>query len=350
MTLVASVEASLGTLELRTELSVEDGEVLSVVGPNGAGKTTLLRSLAGLVPVRRARVVLDGVVLDDTAAEVSVPAERRRVGFVFQDYLLFPHLSVLDNVAFGLRSGGARRDRARREALVWLEQVGLADLAGARPEHLSGGQRQRVALARALATRPRLLLLDEPLAAIEFSARAELRKAMRRALGDFEGVGVLVTHDPIEAFSVGQRVAVMEHGTIVQEGTVSEVASRPRSAWAARMLGLNLFRGRARRGTVSVFPSGSLTVASGLEGEVFAVVAPRSVSLHRDHPEGSPRNVWPGEVDSIDLEGERVRVTISGPLPIVAEVTPAAVADLGLGEGGRVWCSLKATEVDVYPA
>jgi ABC-type sulfate/molybdate transport systems ATPase subunit len=201
-----------------------------------------------------------------------------------------------------------------------------------------------------MANRPRLLLLDEPMAAIDVSARAELRRVLRGALDGFEGVGVLVTHDPVEAFSTGERIAVMEGGSIVQEGTVAEVASRPRSSWSARMMGLNLFRGRATNGTVRVAPGAEMKVASGLEGDVFAAVAPRAVALHREHPEGSPRNVWMAEAQSLDLEGERVRVSLVGPVSLVAEVTPAAVAELRLGEGGPVWCTFKATDVDVYPA
>jgi molybdate transport system ATP-binding protein len=350
MMLSGHLSGRLGTLDLHADIEADAGDVVAVVGPNGAGKTTLLRSLAGLVRMDDAFVVVDGVVLDDSKSGVCIPTERRPIGFVFQDYLLFPHLSAVENVAFGLRNRGMRRELARREAQNWLDQMDLGHLAKAKPDALSGGQRQKVALARALATQPRLLLLDEPLAAVDVSARTELRRSLRHVLAQFDGVGVIVTHDPIEAFSLADRIIVMEGGRIVQEGSVAEVASHPRSTWAAELMGLNLLSGTASEGTVIVSSSTSLQVASSVEGPVFVAIAPRSVAIHSTRPEGSPRNVWRGEVDGLDLQGDRVRVHISGILPIVAEVTPAAVADLRLGEGIPVWVSVKATETDVYPA
>jgi molybdate transport system ATP-binding protein len=350
MMLSGHLSGRLGALDLQADIMADAGEVVAVVGPNGAGKTTLLRSLAGLVPMDDALVVVDGFVLDDSASGVSVPTERRPIGFVFQDYLLFPHLSAIENVAFGLRSRGMHREPARDEAQNWLERMDLGQAGKAKPAALSGGQRQKVALARALATRPRLLLLDEPLAAVDVSARTELRRSLRQVLAQFDGVGVLVTHDPIEAFSLADRIIVMENGLIVQEGSVAEVASHPRSKWAADLMGLNLLSGSASRGVVSVSSSTSLQVSSRIEGPVFVAIAPRSVAIHRNRPEGSPRNVWHGEVDGLDLQGDRVRVHVEGTLPIVAEITPAAVADLKLGEGAPVWVSVKATETVVYPA
>lgn len=344
------VAGRLGTLDLQVTVEADAGEVLAVVGPNGAGKTTLLRSLAGLVPLRDAHVVVDGAVLDDSASGISVPTEKRPIGFLFQDYLLFPHLSALDNVAFGLRTRGMRREAARREAQTWLDRMDIGSVGKAKPGALSGGQRQKVALARALVTRPRLLLLDEPLAAVDVSARAELRQSLRRVLTQFDGVGVIVTHDPIEAFSLATRIIVMEAGRIIQTGTVGEVASHPRSTWAAELMGLNLLHGIASEGMVSVTPSTSLQLADSLEGPVFVAISPRAVALYRARPVGSPRNVWSGTVEGLDLQGDRVRVLVAGAPPIVAEVTPAAVAELEIVEGADVWVSVKATEMAVYPA
>ena len=281
MMLSGRFSGRLGTLDFRIEISADAGEVVAVVGPNGAGKTTLLRSLAGLVPLQDAHVAVGGVVLEDSATGVFLPTEQRPIGFVFQDYMLFPHLSALDNVAFGLRSRGMRREAARREAENWLDRMELGQSGKAKPKALSGGQRQKVALARALATRPQLLLLDEPLAAVDVSARAELRQSLRKVLAQFEGVGVIVTHDPIEAFSLANRIIVMEAGTIIQEGTVSEVASHPRSTWAAELMGLNLLRGTASRGVVSVSPSTSLHTATSMEGPVFVAISPGSVAMYR---------------------------------------------------------------------
>ncbi|HEV7464983.1 MAG TPA: ABC transporter ATP-binding protein [Candidatus Dormibacteraeota bacterium] len=348
MSLVADVHLRLGDFRLDVPVRVEPGEVVAVVGPNGAGKTSLLRALAGLIPLDAGRVELDGEVLEEGGVR-RMPPERRPVGVVFQDHLLFPHLSALDNVAFGLRMRGVSRSDARRRAASWLERVGLAGHAAARPRALSGGQAQRVALARALVTEPRLLLLDEPLAAVDASARVELRRALRTELAAHPGARLLVTHDPLEAMALADRLLVLENGRLVQEGPIAEVTARPRSAWVAAMVGLNLFRGSVEAGVMRVVDGPDLTVVTDLCGDAFAVVHPRAVGLHRTRPDGSARNVWPGEADSLDLEGDRVRVRIAGPVPIVAEVTPAAIADLGLVAGGEVWVSVKATEVSVYP-
>jgi molybdate transport system ATP-binding protein len=346
--LEAHVKLALGDLQLDVELSVLPGQVIGLLGPNGAGKTTLLRALAGLVPLDRGRVVLDGVVLEDPDAGLRVPAEQRPVGVVFQDYLLFPHLSALENVAFGLRSRGVPKGVARRRAAHWLALVGLTELAGARPRALSGGQAQRVALARALAVEPRLLLLDEPLAALDASIRLETRRELRRQLEGYPGVRLLVTHDPLEAFALAEHLVVLENGRVSQTGTPAQISQQPRSRYVADLVGVNLLRGRAEGDRVVIGRSALMVPGAG-RGEVFAVVHPRAVALYRHPPSGTPRNVWEGTADGLDLEGERVRVQIGGILPIVAEVTPAAVADLGLADGGPVWVSVKATEVAVYP-
>jgi molybdate transport system ATP-binding protein len=227
--------------------------------------------------------------------------------------------------------------------------VGLNEYRGSKPKQLSGGQSQRVALARALATEPRLLLLDEPLAALDASTRLETRRELRRQLDGYDGVRLLVTHDPMEAIALAERLIVLEAGRISQTGSPQEISERPRSRYVADLVGVNLFRGWAAGDEVHI-ASGFRLVAPGAgSGEVFAVVHPHAVSLYRQPLTGTPRNVWEGTAESLDLEGERVRVRVGGPLPIVAEVTPGAVADLRLGEGGPVWVSVKATEVVVYP-
>jgi len=350
VSLAARVRLRLGQLALDAELSVATGELVVLLGPNGAGKTTLLGALAGLVSLEDGHVELDGDVLEDTATGLRVPTERRPVGVVFQDYLLFPHLSVLENVAFGLRARGMRRAEARRRAAAWLERVGLADRAAARPRALSGGQAQRVALARALATEPRLLLLDEPLAALDAGARVEVRRELRRHLTSFEGTRLLVTHDPLEAMTMADRLVVLESGRVTQIGSPAEVSARPRSGYVAELVGLNLFRGRAAGARIELEGGGTLVAADEHHGEVFAAVHPRAVALYRQAPAGTPRNVWPGGVEVLDAVGDRVRVRVRGPVVVVAEVTPAAVAELELGAGGPVWAAVKATEVAVYSA
>ena len=350
MSLEAAVGLALGRLNLEVELEVGTGELVVLLGPNGAGKTTLLRALAGLLALDRGRVVLDGAVLEDTRTHTWVPTERRPIGFVFQDYLLFPHLSALENVAFGLRARGLGRVEARRRAGAWLDRVGLAAHAGARPRALSGGQAQRVALARAMVSEPRLLLLDEPLAALDAATRTEVRRDLRRHLASFAGTRLLVTHDPLEAMALADRLVVLEGGRVTQTGSPAQVSQRPRSRYVAELVGVNLYRGRADGAAVELAGGGRLIAAGDHRGEVFAAVHPRAVALHRRLPEGTPRNVLAGTADTVDVVGDRVRVRVAGRVPIVAEVTPAAVGELHLADGGPVWASVKATEVTVYPA
>ena len=238
----------------------------------------------------------------------------------------------------------------RGRALDWLQRLGLGEVAQLRPGRLSGGQAQRVALARALAYEPSLLLLDEPLAALDAGTRGEVRRDLRRVLAGYEGVRLLVTHDPLEAAALADRVLVLEGGRVLQEGTAAEITARPRSAYVAELAGLNLLRGRATAGQVQLLDGGALSAAGAPDGDVFVAFHPRTVALHRRRPEGTPRNVWRGSVAGLERIGERVRVAVQGTPPVVAEVTPAAVAELRLGDGGEVWATVKATEVDAYPA
>ncbi|HEY1419800.1 MAG TPA: ABC transporter ATP-binding protein [Candidatus Dormibacteraeota bacterium] len=350
MSLEVDLRLTLGPLALQMELVIEEGEIVALLGPNGAGKTTLLRAIAGLVPIDAGHVRLDGEVLEDAATRRYVRTEDRSIGVVFQDYLLFPHLSVLDNVAFGLRSRGADGAQAWSRAMEWLERVGLGRYAKARPAQLSGGERQRVALARALAPEPRLLLLDEPLAALDVTTRAEVRRDLKNHLDSFRGLRLVVTHDPLEAVSLADRLIVMEAGRHVQSGTPAEVTERPRSRYVADLVGVNLFRGEAEHGSIRT-PDGPVVAATdAISGAVFAVIHPRAVSVHRVRPEGSPRNVWSGRAGGVELLGDRARVRIEGDTPMVAEVSRAALIDLELARGGDVWLSFKATDVVVYPA
>jgi molybdate transport system ATP-binding protein len=326
--------------------------VVAVLGPNGAGKTTLLRALAGLVALERGRVVLDEEILDDPVGEVWIPTEQRSIGYVFQDHLLFPHLDALDNVAFGLRCRGMGRREARAVAGSWLERLDLAEHAQARPRALSGGQAQRVALARALAPGPRLVLLDDPLAALDAATRGEVRSELRRHLAGVEGVRLLVTHDPVDAMVLADRLVIVEDGRMIQSGTPTEISRRPRSAYAARLVGRNLLAGRVVANRVRLDGGGELHVAGhhAEGGRVHVAVRPQSVALFRARPDGTPRNVWSGEVTTVEREGDRVRVEVAGVISVVAEVTTEAVAELGLHQGAEVWVGIKATEIDVYAA
>ncbi|MFG2895460.1 ABC transporter permease [Streptomyces zaomyceticus] len=326
-------------------LDADPGTTIAVVGPNGAGKTTLLRALLGLTPRAHAELRLGG---EDVTA---LPPHRRRVAWVPQDGALFPHLSALANTAYGLRAQGVPRAEARREARAWLDRLGVGHLAHRRPGQLSGGQAQRVALARALAARPRLLVLDEPLAALDQTTRAHVRHTLRTHLAGFGGVCLIVTHDPVEAVSLADRVLVLQDGRALQDAAPAEVTRHPRSPWVARMLGRNAWPGTANPDGLALDDGGVLVAAEPPPPgtPALAIVAPEAVSLHRQKPAGSPRNVWPGTVREITTSGSRLRVLVtSAEAPdLVAEITPQAAAELGLAEGVPVWTSVKATETTV---
>lgn len=354
MSLHADMSLRRDDFVLDVRLHVQPGEVVAVLGPNGAGKSTALRVLAGLQPLTAGRVTMHGRVLDDPVADAFVPAEQRSVGVVFQDYLLFPHLSARENVAFGLRARGAGARDARATADRWLGRVGLADMAGRRPAQLSGGQQQRVALARALAFEPELLLLDEPLAALDAGTRSEVRRDLRRHLDEFGGCTVLVTHDPVDAYALADRVVVLEQGAVVQQGSLAEVAANPRSRYVAELVGINLLSGVVAEGVFVAERGGRVVLGDSAaegagNGPSFLAIRPQSVSLHLGHPEGSQRNVWQCTVAAVDSHHDRVRVRLDGEVAIVAEITPAALAALGVAPGSQVWAAVKASEVSAYP-
>jgi molybdate transport system ATP-binding protein len=346
----AEVAVQVGDLAVAVALEVGADEVVALLGPNGAGKTTVLRALAGLVPIERGRIELDGTVLDDPATGTFVPTRDRSIGVVFQDLLLFPRLSALDNVAFGLRSKGRSKGEARAEAAAWLARLGLDARAGARPGSLSGGEAQRVALARALVTGPRLLLLDEPLSALDAGTRVSVRSELRRHLAAFAGSRLIVTHDPVDALVLADRLVIVEDGRVVQSGTGAEVTARPASRYVARLVGLNLLEGTAAGERAVRLASGAeLVVADPVpSGPVAVAVRPQAVALHAEAPAGSARNSWPATVVELESDAGRVRVSLDGPVPVTAEVTPAAVAELDLVPGQEVWASVKAVDLAVY--
>lgn len=331
----------------RLTLDAAPGTTLAVVGPNGAGKTTLLRALLGLTPRAHAELRLGDSEVTD------LPPHRRGVAWVPQDGALFPHLSALSNTAYGLRTHGVPRAEARREAQSWLDRLGVGHLAHRRPGQLSGGQAGRVALARALAARPRLLLLDEPLAALDQTTRAHVRHTLRRHLAEFGGVCLIVTHDPVEAVSLADRVLVLDDGRVLQDEPPAELTRHPRSPWVARMLGRNAWPGTATADGLDLADGGHLVVAEPLAPgtEALAVIAPEAVSVHREKPTGSPRNVWPGTVREITSGGSRLRLLITSDRApdLVAEITPQAAAELRIADGAEVWTGVKATEVTVVP-
>ncbi len=343
------VEQSGFTLDIG--MTVADGEVVALLGPNGAGKSTALRALAGLRPLDGGHIVLDERRLDDPATRAFTPPEHRRIGVVFQDYLLFPHLSALENVAFGPRCRHVPRAEARQRAAHWLDRVGLAEHAGKRPRQLSGGQAQRVALARALATDPRLLLLDEPLAALDARTRLDTRADLRRHLSEHPGAVVLVTHDPLDAMMLADRLVIVEDGRVVQTGDAAEITSRPRTDYVARLVGLNLFRGRGDGPVVRLPGDVALTpAATPAPGDVFVVFRPSAVALSAQRPDGTTCNSWPAMVQTVTRHGDNLRIELTGPVAVAADVTPSAAAGLQLQSGREVWITVDAAETVSYPA
>jgi molybdate transport system ATP-binding protein len=345
----AHVVGQRGALELDLCANASPGEVVGVLGPNGAGKTSLLQALAGLLPLDAGHVILDGAVLDEPAARRFVPAEDRSIGLVFQDYLLFPHLSVLDNVAFAHRAGGQSKALARQRARALLERLELIELADQRPGTLSGGQAQRVALARALAREPDLLLLDEPLAALDVASRAEVRAGLRTHLSGFGGCSLVVVHDALDAAVLADRLLVVEEGRVVQAGSTREVMSRPQSAFAARLFGINLLRGHARGRAFTPDDGGILQLGDeGSDGRVLIALRPDAVALSNIEPSDAT-NRWPGIVRELEQHDRRVQVTVDAAPPVRVEVDAAGLGELGLSKGTEVWLSASPDDLVGYP-
>ena len=347
----AHVVATRGTFDVDVTLRAAPGEVLAVLGPNGSGKTTVLHALAGLLPLREGHVQVDGGTW--AGAQHALDPASRRTGLLLADHLLFPHLTAAGNVGFGPRARGMPGTAVAERVTAELGALGIADLADRRPAGLSHGQAQRVALARALATDPRLLLLDEPLAALDPATRTDVRATLAHRLAAYDGVTVLVTHDPLDALTLADRLVFLESGRVVQEGTPSEVVDRPRSRYVAQVVGLNLYAGNATAvDTVLTALGPVVTPGYAHDGGTWVAFAPSAVSLFPERPEGSPRNTWPLTVAAVELLGRlaRVRLVDGAGHPVVAEVTAASVTALRLHPGTTVWAAVKASEVTAYPA
>jgi molybdate transport system ATP-binding protein len=345
-----------GDLELEVELAVESGECLALAGPSGAGKTSILRIAAGLLRPGHGQVDANGATWLDTARDIDVPAERRRCGYVFQDYALFPHLSAWQNVAYPLRGMSRQERRARAHEL--LDRFGLAARADARPRTLSGGERQRVAVARALARRPDVLLLDEPLSALDSRTRADAARELGMLLRESEAPALLVTHDFTEAAQLGDRVGVIDRGRVIQQGTASELAAAPLSAFVAGFTGAVVLTGTARQGPgglteVALDGGGRVVTPEAGGGPVAVSVYPWEISIEpgSEAPgEGSAQNRLSAEVISITTVGNRVRLGLIGPQPFVAEITVDSAERLGLKVGDRVTATWKAAATRLVSA
>jgi molybdate transport system ATP-binding protein len=344
-----------GEFELDVAFDAPDGATTVIVGESGAGKTSLLRIAAGLDRPAAGRIVLDEVVYTDTDVGIHVPPWRRELGYLSQDYALFPHLTVAENVAFGLRAAGVPRGEIGPQVTGALQRTGVAGLARRKPPTLSGGQQQRAALARALALTPRLLLLDEPLAALDLQTRRQVRGELRSLLRELRTTTLYVTHSPLEALLFGDRIVVLEGGRISQIGSRDDLLRHPRSRYVAELVGTNLFAGRVaaeQAGAAVRTPDGDIAISLADEaGDLFVTVDPRQITLHAYRPEGSAQNVFAGPILELAPEppaGERVRVVLGTRPPLVAEVTREAVGSLGLVEGMTVHASFKATGIRSY--
>lgn len=346
MSIQAEIHAATGGFTIQAEFDAPAGSCTAIVGPNGAGKTTLIHALAGLIPLHQGKVVLAGQVVDNPVQGIWVPSDRRPIALHSQHNLLFPHLSVVDNVAFGPRCSGMASRPARQLAEGWLQKLGLAELAHVRPAQLSGGQAQRVGLARAAACQPDVLLLDESLASLD----AETRTDVRHLLADVPATRVLITHDPVEARVLADQLLVMEQGQIVQAGTPEEVTADPRTPWTAGLLDINLLTGHAVGTQVALDCGLALTTAMPMTGPVLVTFSPAAITLSTTQPHTSARNTWEAEVARIQPESDRVRVLLGAPAPCHVWVTPQAAGELGLSAGSRCWAALKATELTVRKA
>lgn len=347
------LEHELGRLRLRAALEVPAGSCLALAGPSGAGKTSVLRIVAGLLAPRRGRVRCDSQLWLDTAAGIDLPPERRRCGYVFQDYALFAHLRVWQNVAYPLR--GIRGAKRRHRAHALLARLGVSELADRRPSEISGGERQRVAVARALAREPEVLLLDEPLAALDARARARAARELAAVVAGSGVPTVLVTHDFVEGAMMADRMAVIDAGRIVQEGSPAQLAAAPATAFVADLTGAVVLTGMARAGAAGVTlieldGGGQLVAGSGpRSGLVAATVHPSEITLEPAEAPAisSAQNRLAAEVVSVTPLGARARVALTAGQALVADVTQAAVADLKLVPGRRVSAVWKATATRV---
>ncbi|MEP6298526.1 MAG: ATP-binding cassette domain-containing protein [Ilumatobacter sp.] len=351
--LEARIVRRIGGLDLDVSMRIEPGQTVALLGPNGAGKSTTVGALSGADfdgATSGTEIVLGTRTLE--GVDGFVRPERRRIGVVFQDALLLEHLSVVDNIAFPVRCSGASKRASRSTAHSWLERLGMSAVAERRPADLSGGEAQRVAIARALAAEPEMLLLDEPLSALDVSSRSEVRRMLRTHLDAFGGPRLLVTHDPSDAFLLADRLDVLEAGRITQSGSPDDIRRAPATPYVAALAGTNMFTGRAEAGSVlMVHHDHTLTIAdTTLQGDVLVTVHPTAISLHPERPSGSQRNVWQTTVDLIEPLGDTVRVTLATPMPVAVDGTPGAIASLRLTEGATVWAAVKATEINAVEA
>ena len=348
----AAFRVRRGDFELDVDIDLAPGSTTALLGPNGSGKSTLVAALAGHLPISEGKITFADTVVDDPVARAFVPAQDRNVGVVNQRYLLFEHLSVADNIGFAQSVRGASKEQSRGNAQKWIDALELGGMGERPPSELSGGQQQRVALARALASDPKVLLLDEPLAALDVQTKGSLRLLLKKTLEDFAGPRLLITHDPVDAMFLADRVLIIEDGKITQSGSTADLAQRPATPYAASLAGLNLLGGHNDGGSLTLDESEQMLATSDTQttGRVLVTINPNAIALHASEPDGSPRNSWETTIATVEGSGDITRVTLNGPLALNVDVTPGAIESMNLGPGTRVWASIKATEVFVHPS
>lgn len=346
------VSKRLRDYDLVLSFEVRPWHCLALVGPTACGKTTTLRIISGLATPDSGTVTLDGRTLVDVQRGINMPPQQRQVGLVFQDYALFPHLSVLGNVAYGARARGKTRREAHEIARRSLEIVHLSGVENVSPTQLSGGQQQRVALARALAGEPRALLMDEPMSALDASTRRQVREQLRQLLSEIRIQTIIVTHDVVDALTLGDTICVMHEGRIIEQGTRAQLLAQPRTNFVAEFLGVNLLNGtaspaseglcRVRCGGVDFYSFGQAN------GQVLMTFSPWDVALSLERPDGSAMNAIRGTVKAVTHVGGRTRVTIENGVSFVAEITYSSEQRLGIRIGSEVYASIKASAIRVY--
>lgn len=340
------------SFDVSVVLELADGSTTALLGPNGAGKSTIVSALSGLLPVDEGEIEIGGNIVDSPNDNIFIGASKRNVGVVFQDYVLFDHLSVRDNISFGPRSKGRSSNEAAAITEDLVARFELEELAQRRPTELSGGQAQRVALARALAIDPDVLLLDEPLSALDVASRSRVRKSLAEHLQTFSGPRLLITHDPTDAFLLADRIVVLEGGRVTQSGSPEEIRRHPATPYVAALSGRNLLHATSNGGLLNVAGSTQhlQTSNTSASGAVLVSIAPSAIALHPSQPHGSPRNTWQSIVAAIEPLGDTSRIYLGDPLALTADLTPGAVSALDLTPGSAVWVSIKATEIDVTSA
>lgn len=348
MSLVFDGTVDLGRFVLDARFTCSPGETIALVGPNGSGKSTALNALAGLLRLSSGSLEMDGKVLDSSGDGQWVPPEGRDVGVAFQDLLLFPHMSIRDNVAYAPRRKGTPAAEAAGIASDWLERLGVGDLADARPGSLSGGQAQRVALARALARGPRLLLLDEPLSALDSETRLQVRCELHRLLQEFDGFTVLVAHDVVDVLILADRVIVLDEGRIAQIAEPAELERRPRTPYAAALVGTNLLRGYRRGPVIEIGDGAAVRMGvSGTDGPVDVVITPRHVSVAAADSAGGA-GTWIAPISGLEAAGNEVHIRVGGVAPIAARASLESLRDLHLAPGTMVRVNVDPAGVDVF--